>query len=494
MLSGGLVAGLTILLVVAALGVRGGGGEPGGVDLARPAPFDPVADHAGVELPGGQAGAAARGDLAEARAAGGSLPGQAVDRTGAPVVRDAFAEVAEPTCDDGTACFAWRASSAWWAGAPPPTLGGSLVLVAELAALAELHDEPGDVEVLEAGGLHLVTAHDLNTGAVLWRVRLTLHNDPGSAQAARPVVTDELVLLLAAGGQPVAVDLDDGREQWRLARDGFARITGATSTSDSVLVALATEARGGAPELALALDAVDGSERWAQPAARAVVVGSLVALVDEEGRVRGLDPATGEPQWETVHGRAPGLAVGIGPWVLLGDRVSLSLLDAADGEVLERWSGPAVPGVWRDGTQRAVLLLADDELHHLDDRGRRWVTALDEPCCLGAQVDAQSVVIGVEDGSLLRLARDDGRVVARREVRLPAGVDATHSFAAGHRFVARGGGEAIRVHDPIAGDLVARLPQETVPLVAGERIVLSTSGEVLVLLGEAASDLVPPGS
>lgn len=507
MLSGGLAAALAVGFVVAVVGLRGPVGEalPGGrgVGSGSAGPADP--GDVTVELPGAQAGDAAAGRLEDARAGSGSLPGQHVDRAGAAVVRDAFAEVAAPTCDTGTDtdtdCFAWQASTAWWAAAPEPAYGQGTVLIVELATLADhrgtagdtTSDDAGDVEVVRAGGLHLVSARDLATGELRWRARLTLHREPESVQVARPVVAGGLVLLLAEGHEVVALGRDDGRERWQHVRDGATRILDATSTSEQLLVALASDARAGDPELLLALDPTDGTERWAQPAGRAIVHGPVAAVVDRAGRVQGLDPSTGQVRWESAQRRAPPLALAVGPWVLIGDRGGLTLLDAADGALLERWAGPTVPVVWRDGSREVVLLVTGQVLHHLDAQGRRWATPLDDPCCLGAQVDEATVLVGLEDGTLLGLDRNDGRVLARREVALPAGVGGTHSVAAGHRFVAREEGEAIRVHDPRTGDLLARLPRDTLPLVVGHRVVLRADREVAVLEGATASELVAPG-
>ncbi len=493
MLSNGLVTTLAVGFVLAGVRLHGSVEEVGQGLRGSAATGEVSTEDVAVELPGAQVGAAAAGSLEEVRAGSGSLPGQTVDRTGAPVVRDAFAAVAEPTCDDGSDCFAWRTSTSWWPGAPQPAYGGAVLLVVELAALADHRDTAGEHEVIRTGGLHLVSALDLGTGAVAWRTRVTLSTDPGAGQVAAPVVVGELVLMLTSDRELVALGRDDGRERWRLVQDGVTRILDATSMSRILLVALATDARDGAPELLLSVDPADGSERWAQRAGRAIVGGSVAAVIDQSGGVQGLEPSTGEWQWEARDHRSPRLALAIGPWVLVGDRAGLTLLNAADGSVVERWVGPRVPVVWRDGNRDVVLLVTGEVLHHLDQQGRRWTTTLDEPCCLGAQVDEASVLVGLEDGTLLALARDDGQVVGRRGVRLPAGVGGTHSVAAGHRFVAREGGEAIRVHDLITGDLVARLPTETLPLVVRNRIVLSASGELVVLEGEPASELVLPG-
>ena len=199
-----------------------------------------------------------------------------------------------------------------------------------------------------------VYAFDRRTGALKWRFRDSTTTGAGYFRLS----TDSTrVYAGSASGYAYAIDASTGIRRWRtrIATDTFyTKVRNPVVNAGLVVVTYGRGPGVGTGGVA-ALDAVTGAVRWqrelppegaGQPSGgmgSAVFYGSLVIASSGDGRIYGLDRATGSIVWTTPRAPWMGPIVGdIRHLVLCGDIVaasstdqSITGLDAATGSL--RW-------------------------------------------------------------------------------------------------------------------------------------------------------------
>ena len=234
----------------------------------------------------------------------------------------------------------------------------------------------------------VVSAHDTTDGSEHWRFEAS-----GSVSASLAVV-DDTIYVGSEEGILHALDATDGRERWQMSVGG--PITSGPAVADDVIYVGATggrfsaiDARSGAvlwsvelgpgglttpavamgtvyvglgfdapepPHDLVALDVVDGSERWtfASPSGRQVYLGAvgvdLVYAVSDDGSAYGLRPATGDVVWNHETGGRVGALAGLVREALYvsGTDWTVRALDAATGTrlwLVDVEGEPTIPAV-----------------------------------------------------------------------------------------------------------------------------------------------------
>ena len=209
--------------------------------------------------------------------------------------------------------------------------------------------------------LSRIVALDSHTGRQRGSRRLDT-----AAQLSSPVVADRIVYFSTGHSQLVALDAESGKDRWRVNLGGG---TVSLPVVDQGLVH-AARARGYGESGVYAFDAQTGRRRWvsrpAAPTAFAAYGANTLVLVDQDGRVRGLNNQTGQPRWVREFGnpdparppRACGLGWNHGVCLLAG---GLHALDAGTGRV--RWTDPTPPpGTPLAAHDGVVYLTASDGL------------------------------------------------------------------------------------------------------------------------------------
>lgn len=245
-----------------------------------------------------------------------------------------------------------------------------------------------------------VSAMELTTGEMRWRVRLTgpvvatptlagdrvlvadsernlwaLSLTDGSARWVRqfgdmvtdsPGVTGSVAIVPTDDRRVTALDLADGSTAWQVTHGTSVRTAPAVD-GDQVVVA----DRGGE---VTAYDVEDGTVRWSRSLEGGLLAGPAVAdghvvVGDDEGIIYALAADSGELDWQerTIFYPSEAFAAGNGAVVSVGDGMRVEAYDLDDGE--ERWSfdidtstGAAIVGdqaVTVDGERVVVRDLAD---------------------------------------------------------------------------------------------------------------------------------------
>jgi outer membrane protein assembly factor BamB len=201
-----------------------------------------------------------------------------------------------------------------------------------------------------------IVALDSDTGRQRWSRRLDT-----AAPLSPPVVTDGIVYFSSSHYGLVALDAESGEDRWRVNREGG---TVSRPVVDQGLVHV-VRAWGYGESAVYAFDAGTGRRRWVFKArgltAFAAYGANTLVVVDQDGRVRGLNNQTGQPRWVREFGNPdpagpPAHAVSDGTmaYVLLAG--GLHALDAGTGRV--RWTDPTPPPGTPLAAHDAVVYLA----------------------------------------------------------------------------------------------------------------------------------------
>jgi outer membrane protein assembly factor BamB len=209
--------------------------------------------------------------------------------------------------------------------------------------------------------LSRIVALDSDTGRQRWSRRFDT-----AAQLSPPVVADRIVYFTKGHHGLVALDAESGKERWRVNLEGG---TVSLPVVDQGLVHVA-RAWGYGESAVYAFDAETGRRRWVFKARGlttfAAYGANTLVLVDQDGRVRGLNNQTGQPRWVREFGNpdparppAPAVSDGTMAYVLLAG--GLHALDAGTGRV--RWTDPTPPpGTPLTAHDGVVYLTASDGL------------------------------------------------------------------------------------------------------------------------------------
>lgn len=260
--------------------------------------------------------------------------------------------------------------------------------------------------------------------ALRWRARV------GAILESAPTVHDGTVYV--NGGRLVALDADDGREQWAystgvpdwdasharpMVADGH--VYAAFGARDHDVVVAAVRAADGRQAWQFVPPDFYGPVRSAGATGDAVYVGSMGGT--EAGRdVYALDADSGRQRWHRdLAGTCTGGAATAGEVVVFETQDGLYALDAASGET-----------AWHvDDTSYRCSPVTRGETVYTDDFGRivaldahdgsvEWTVADDVPAA-GEWVLADGRIYAAGDGSAFALDADTGAVVWRTET--PAG-------------------------------------------------------------------------
>jgi outer membrane protein assembly factor BamB len=389
--------------------------------------------------------------------------------------RDAAADptsttpAAEPSCSEGTDCFAWAVPVD---GGERPTTG------------------VGEDVVAVVDGDDLV-ARDLDDGALRWRRPLgdTTHTTDTARPAGTTHPADATDLSLAgdlvlhlAGDELVARELRDGAERWRTGRVGLADLADAGAYGDVLLVAgpggRGSVGDGPAPDRVAGLDPRSGEVRWRQDGSDPALHGDGVVLTDAVGAVRDLRPS-GTTRWQRDDLARPDLPVSTwvqGPVVRVdrGDGTA-ALLHTGTGDDLgiSGWitDQDGERALVHDGTRR--------QLHLVDGSGEvAWSVAEptvdpDDDVCTATLARDGAITVRTCSGRVIALDPGDGAVRSDE----PMVTDATAGggwfhelgpFRVGHGAPTRAGSG----QEPTVGLLVrdaedrevARFPEDTWPV------------------------------
>jgi len=190
-------------------------------------------------------------------------------------------------------------------------------------------------------------------------------------------------------GRILALAADDGAVEWSVDAGGRVDTTPAV-VRDTVVATTATgrfvdeDASGGV----IGVAAESGERRWSvdldgYPAGPPLVAGGTVVVATFGGRVLAIDPATGEPRWETqVSDAVGGVAASDDRFYLTGWSGTLRALAATDGS--QQWTTDLAGGVTgppsvADGTVYAASDRGEFALHAVSaDTGEEaWRVAVD---------------------------------------------------------------------------------------------------------------------
>ncbi len=245
-----------------------------------------------------------------------------------------------------------------------------------------------------------VSAMDVSTGEMRWRVRLT-----GPVVAA-PTIAGDRVLVADSAKQLWALSLTDGTARWVRAFDDM--VTGSPSVVDTTAVVPTDDRR------VTALDVTDGSTIWQAERSTSVrtapvVVGDEVVVADRGGEVTSYAVADGAEQWSRAleGGLVAGPTVADGR-VLVGDDGGIlyalgaddgalvweertifypseqfaagngTLVSVGDGERVEAYDLDTGAELWSDGVDNtyAAPVIVGDQVVTVDDRGDVTVRGL----------------------------------------------------------------------------------------------------------------------
>ncbi len=224
------------------------------------------------------------------------------------------------------------------------------------------------------------------------------------------------------------VDLASGKERWTFPRAGGALAIPAVGEVDGRRLLVFTERVGDAQASIVALNLHNMAPAWRRPLesvsrSGVTIDGSRVFVGDDEGRVYGLDLATGDELWPPAEGAGPidaPPAVGEGTVYAVAQggstrQVQVLAVDAADGSTTWTFEPRAagatasVP-VLADG---AVIMGFGDRLVRALDAGdgaERWnslANNLFSPVSSAAYADG-AVYIADVSGGLYRIDGDSG--------------------------------------------------------------------------------------
>ena len=347
-----------------------------------------------------------------------------------------------------------------------------------------------------------VVAVDVATGEQVWKSTVTTPPWHSPLQVPmRPglVIADRWVIA-AHCGQLAGLDLTDGAVAWTLPMGCpfiVHDVVAAPSGEPEVVLAV-TAPQGPFPSdwVVNAVDIRTGTIRWSREVVRAAATPYGAVAMEEDGRVIGLDPATGESRWTlTPSGPSPELRSVAGA-VLEGDGSDLAsnsrLRSAAAGQPLldDAVQRHGIPTIGRTETQhRAELVTTAEQLVLVVDGQVRW--SIPQPqvgCCVSSYLAEDHAAVQLGDGSVLVLDRADGTVAGEHDrIRFQV---ATETALVGRFVIAAyepisDRALSLRVFDAQAHHLVATLPASRV-------LAALPDGDVLFVVNDEVVRVTSP--
>jgi outer membrane protein assembly factor BamB len=189
------------------------------------------------------------------------------------------------------------------------------------------------------GNQEVVDAFDAKTGAAQWRYAYatTYRDDFGFDEGPRavPVVVNGIVYTFGAEGQLHAIDLAKGTKVWSVdtmrtfgAPKGFFGAAGSPLVEDGRVLANV----GGPKAGIVAFEAKTGKVLWTattdgasySSAAGATIAGRRIAIFLTRARIVGLDPATGQVQFQRPWRARQAASVNVATPVVIGNLLFVS--------------------------------------------------------------------------------------------------------------------------------------------------------------------------
>jgi outer membrane protein assembly factor BamB len=248
--------------------------------------------------------------------------------------------------------------------------------------------------------------------------------------------------IYAAGhkGDVVALDLKNGRVQWRARTK--APLSGGTAAGGDLVVIGTTDGR------LFALGAADGKTRWeirinGEVLAPVAIADKLIAVRTGDGKLRGLSPADGHELWvqeqqvPRLSLRGTSRPVIVGDTVLCGfDNGKVMAINGSDGSLL--WEATVTPPHGRTELERladidAAVLVSGQNVYSVGFQGRVAMLALDTgqvwwshelSSYRGMSLDEEALYVATADGEVVALRARTGAEIWRQGVLLHRGLSA----------------------------------------------------------------------
>jgi outer membrane protein assembly factor BamB len=248
--------------------------------------------------------------------------------------------------------------------------------------------------------------------------------------------------IYAAGhkGDVVALDLKNGRVQWRARTK--APLSGGTAAGADLVVIGTSDGR------LFALSTADGKTRWevrinGEVLAPVAISEKLIAVRTGDGKLRGLSPADGHELWvqeqqvPRLSLRGTSAPVIVGDTVLCGfDNGKVMAINSVDGSLL--WEATVTPPHGRTELERladidAAVLVAAQNVYTVGFQGRVAMLALDTgqvwwshelSSYRGMSLDEEALYVATADGEVVALHARTGAEIWRQSVLLHRGLSA----------------------------------------------------------------------
>lgn len=267
----------------------------------------------------------------------------------------------------------------------------------------------------------LLAVHDVDDGELRWAIERPTAADRRTSTRT-VIATDDLLVTGGADGGLVAHASDDGTERWRTGPLAINGVWEHAIDDDQLVVAGGTAdattsgGRTGVAAVAIALD--DGAVRWEHVGDEAVVSDAGAVLLDDEGRLRGLDRDGRDrwvdqldadaPAWMTIDGDVLGVSS--------DDTEHRTLHRVTDGRELE------LTGHVLTSTGDAAVIAAPDTtglggtLHLVEAGEVRWQLELPPDLAGPCEVTVLLTEVVIErcDGSGVVADRTDGAILEER--------------------------------------------------------------------------------
>lgn len=311
-----------------------------------------------------------------------------------------------------------------------------------------------DGRVYAAGHRGDVTAFELASGRVAWRVRLKAPLSGGTAAG------DGLVLIGSSDGRMFALDAHNGAQRWSVRLNG--EVLAPAALSERLIAVRTVDGK------LHALSPADGHELWVQEqqvprlslrgTARPVIAGDLVLSGFDNGKVLAVNGGDGTVQWEANISPSHG-------------RTELERLNDIDTTV--RVSGQDVYSV---GFQGKVAMLALDT-------GQVW-WAHDASSYRSLALDDDALYMSTSDGEVVALRTRTGAELWRQKALLHRGLSAVVPMDQLNALVTADFQGYVHWLDKATGALAARVSSGKVrvsvtPVVAGNlALIINDRGQI----------------